>query len=133
MDESHVYFGVFDFEEDFSVITESLGLAPSESWRKGDPSPQKSIRTHTRWSLRSPSAATASFEEQIRTLLSLLETRATQVRDIAQRFEAGICCYAYYHQEYNPEVHLPSDLIQRLGALSLSVDFDLYFLPRDQP
>jgi hypothetical protein len=133
MDKSHVYFGVFNFDEDFATITQALGLVPSETWRKGDPATPKGIRTHTRWSLRSPVSPSHTFQQQIRALLPLLEDHAEGVRDIARRYAAGIRCYAYYHEEYNPEVHLPADLVQRIAALGLSVDFDLYFLPDDNP
>lgn len=132
MEETGTYFGVFEFGNDPSIVTKIMGIAPSRSWVKGASIPGKSkgVRTHSRWELKSPDT-TSDFNEQIKALLILLEGYRTQILNIKQKFKAGICCYGYYDEEYNPELHLSENTIQQLANFGLSVDFDIYFLGKN--
>jgi hypothetical protein len=132
-DEAGVYFGVFEFGDDLSVVTKIMGIEPTRSWVKGEPISDKlrGVQSHSRWELRSPADPSLPIEEQIITLLPLLEECKDQIREVSEKFEARICCYAYYYQQFNPELHLSEGTIRRLADLRLSIDFDLYFLGRD--
>jgi hypothetical protein len=127
-EEIHVYFGVINFNADPGVVTQAVGLDPHQAWRRGDPGPKGSRRTHDRWEFRGASCAAASFEDQLDELLSILEQRHDRVRQVAGRFEAGICCTATYQETANPGFHLSESLIRRIAGLGLSCDFDLYML-----
>ena len=126
-----VYFGVFNFASDPQSITEILGIEPHESWCKGEAGPGNSTRTHDRWELRGTKCSIDSFEEQLDELLSILEGRRDQVRQVVEQFEAGICCTATYHEDANPGFHLSETIIGRLASLGLSCDFDLYLFEGD--
>jgi uncharacterized protein DUF4279 len=131
MAEAGLYFGVFELGQDPEVVTQSLGLIPTRTWRKGDPTPGRPDlrRTHERWELRSPADGSKSLGEQLEALLPLLEDRRSAVQEIVSRFEAGICYIAHLGgSNYNPELHLSAPLIERLAALGLSLDLDLYCL-----
>ena len=126
MDKQRTYFGVFNFGADPSVVTDALGLEPTQSWEKGQPGPAGSRRTHDRWELRV--AESGDFETQIASLLELLEARADAIRAAVMRWDTGIVCVGNYTSDHNPGVHLHADLIRRIADLDLSIDFDLYFL-----
>lgn len=130
IDKTGVYFGVFEFGDDPSVVTKIMGVEPSRSWVKGEPIPDElnGVRSHERWELRSPTDPSLPMEEQLVDLLTLLEDYQSQVREVSEEYEAGICCYAYYQEEFNPQLHLSDETIRRLADLALSIDFDLYFL-----
>jgi hypothetical protein len=132
-DEIAVYFGVFEFGQDPQVVTTLMRRDPTRAWRKGEPYGERGgIRTHSRWELRSPSVSTAPLEEQLDSLLSILEQSPAEVRSVAAQFEASICCAAKYWVSFNPGIHLSSATISRASALALSIDFDLYFFAQEQ-
>jgi len=127
-EEARVYFGVFNFDADPHSVTEVLGLDPHQTRRKGDRGPHGSQRTHDRWEFRGAKCATALFEDQLDELLGVLEGRRDQVRQVVEKFEAGICCTATYRETVNPGFHLSENAIHRMASLGLSCDFDLYVL-----
>ncbi len=65
------------------------------------------------------------LQEYLEALVGLLEPVAPCVREIAFEYSAGINCVGYYYG-VNPGLHLSSDLLMRVAALHVSVDFDLY-------
>ena len=130
-EQCRVYFGVFKFAHDPESITDILGIQPTIAWRKGDAGPGNSKRTHDRWELCGSRYGVDSFEEQLDELLSILEGRRAQVRQVVEQFEAGICCTATYCEDANPGFHLSETLISRLASLGLSCDFDLYIIEGD--
>ena len=132
-DEAGVNFGVFGFGNDPSVVTKIMSVEPSRSWIKGEPISDKlrGVQSYSRWELRTPADPSLSLEDQLVALLPLLQDYKAQIREVSEKFEAGICCYAYYYEEFNPGLHLSEDTIRRLADLRLSIDFDLYFLAED--
>jgi len=129
----HVYFAVHGFGESPQVVTELLGIAPTTAWAAGDPGPHGNARHFARWSLASPAGETATVEDQLTELLPLLEARAAAVAETIRRFDCGIQCAAYFH-EANPGFRLDAELVARVAALGLSLDFDLYCLAApDEP
>jgi len=123
-----VYFGVYNFNSDPRVVTEAVGLEPFQAWRKGEPGPRNSRRTHDRWEFRGAKCAAAPFEDQLNEILGILEQRPDKVRRVVERFGAGIYCTAIHRETANPGFHLSDSSIRRLAGLGLSCDFDLYFL-----
>lgn len=132
-DEAGVYFGVFGFGDDPSIVTKIMGVEPSRSWIKGEPISDKlrGVQSHSRWELRTPADPSLSLEDQLVALLPLLKDYKAQIHEVSEKFEAGICCHAYYYEEFNAGLHLSEDTIRRLADLRLSIDFDLYFLGED--
>jgi len=132
-DQIRVYFGVFKFGQDPQIVTDLMGREPTVAWCKGEPYGEHGgVRTHSRWELRSPAPPTGPVEDQLNSLLELLEASAEQVRSVASEFEAGICCAAKYWASFNPGIHLSVDALSRTSALGLSIDFDLYFLSQGE-
>jgi hypothetical protein len=128
--ESHIRLSVFDFGDDPSIVTETLGIEPTKSWAKGDSNNNKpnSFRHNSRWELQSPLPLSVEPGKHIDKLLSILESNAEIVRKAKQNFDATILCAIYYYDTYNEGFNLSESIIQRLSKLELSIDFDLYFL-----
>ena len=127
--ESHVYFGVFDFGNDLDAVTKIMGVAPTSAWLEGDPLPNEGSakRTHSRWDLRSGLDLTAPIEDHLAALLAILESRKDAVAMAMARFTVEIAVAAYFY-EVNPGFSISSSLAQRLAALGVDVHFDLYCL-----
>jgi Domain of unknown function (DUF4279) len=131
-DKSHVFLKVLDFGDDPSLVTSRIGLAPTSAWRLGDPMPPHptATRNHSRWSFQSPLPLETHVEKHLETLLSLLEPQATSIRECAAEFSVELCC-AIYYEDFTPGIHLSSEIVQRIAALGIPLDLDLYFLGED--
>ena len=130
-DESRTYLGVFGFGSDPSVVTDLLGLEPTQAYAKGEmhalPNGRRLPQRERAWRLEGPLPRTAHVDEQIEALLGVIEPYAEAIREAASRYEVEICC-AIYYADFTAGIHLTERTVQRIGALRLSVDFDLYFL-----
>ncbi len=126
---AHVFFAVFEFGQEDSVVTALAGFEPTESWVVGQPMRQRADVPHrfSRWTFKSPLTLSASVEEHLDALLSALEPNAAGVRAVRSRFPAHIGC-AVYFRTHNPGFQLSEKITARVAALGLVLDFDLYFL-----
>ncbi len=133
-DETRVYLWVTNFGEDASVVTQLIGLEPTFIKRAGQPNQQfpKTLNRIHCWELGSPLPPTAHINAHIDALLELLEPHAAGVKAIAELFEAGINAVVYYYEDFTPGIHLSAHAINRMAAMNLSVDFDLYFLGAEE-
>ena len=129
-DESHVFLAVSDFGDDPSLVTSLLDLSPTQAWHVGDPLPNHptALRNHSRWTFRSPLPLSAHVDEHMEALLSLLELLAPRIRDCAARFPTELRCAIYYRQSFTPGIHLSETTLQRVAALGVPLDFELYFV-----
>jgi hypothetical protein len=126
--EHHVYFAVFGFGDDPAVVTRAMGVEPTKAWRKGEPTGKgRGIQTHNRWVLKSTLPLAEPIEAHLENLLSQLESRGEAVADLRTRFEARLAVAAYW-QEVNPSFSLSASVVERVAALGLELDFDLYCL-----
>jgi hypothetical protein len=127
--EAHVYFAVFEFGQDASVVTALAGFEPTESWVVGQPMRRRPDVTHkhSRWTFKSPLPLSTPVAEHLDALLSALEPHAPGVRAVRSRFPAHITC-AVYFRTHTPGFQLSETLTARVAALALALDFDLYFL-----
>ena len=69
--EAHVFFAVFEFDQDASVVTQLAGFEPTESWVVGQPMQKRPDVTHrhSRWTYKSPLSLTAPLEEHLDALI----------------------------------------------------------------
>lgn len=78
------------------------------------------------WELLSPLPRGGGLlQAYLESLVCLLEPVAAAVRELASEYSAGINCVGYYYGS-NPGLHLSSDLLVRIAALHVPVDFELY-------
>jgi hypothetical protein len=127
--EHHVYFAVFGFGDDPAIVTQAMGVAPTKAWVKGESiaNSRQGKQTHSRWVLQSSLPLAEPIEAHFENLLLQLETRRKAVADVCARFEARLTVAAYLY-EVNPGFRLAAHVVQRVAALGLEVEFDLYCL-----
>ena len=129
--ETYAYFWVADFDVPHDAITAAVGLSPSRAWNKGEPAPSGRPAKSSRWELHSVLPRDEIFvDKHIEALVPVLEPRARAIIDLGTRYECGISCVGKFY-DANPGFHLSADLIARLAALKLPVDFDLYCYSED--
>ena len=107
-------------------ITSKMGIEPTEISVAGEKSRSGRISQRNSWELRSPlGRGDHLLQECLEALVPLLEARASTVKQLVESCSIGINCVGYYYGS-NPGLHLSAELIARLAALGLPVDFDLY-------
>src|SRR4030095_10933153 len=114
---THVYFGVFDFGDDPSVVSEMMGQEPTKAWVKGEhyvASSPGARRTHSRWALESGLDEGEPLEAHLGALLARLEPKRREIRQVAERFTARIGVAQYFY-EMNPGFRIESDILERLA------------------
>jgi hypothetical protein len=127
--EHHVYFAVLGFGDDPAIITRAMGIEPTKAWIKGEAiaNSRQGKQTHSRWVLQSTRPLAEPIEAHFENLLPRLESRRDAVAEVRTRFEARLSVAAYWHGA-NPGFRLTADVVQRVAALGLEVDFDVYCL-----
>ena len=126
----YAYFAICgDFEPD--EITSFTGVAPTESWRKGDIHPRRRHeRKQSHWSLRSRLPEKEELEQHVLDVLTQMEMNAEAFKDISGRFGGCMQLVGYFHDCY-PGLHFETQLVQGLARFRLAVDFDFYALWSD--
>jgi hypothetical protein len=123
---TYAYFYVREFDGEAERVTELLQLTPTRTWKKGEPGPGNRPRKFSTWELHSSLPRTEIFQDShLAVLLEVLEGRREQVLQLASKYKCGLQGVGYYRNE-NPGFHMDSQLISRIAAFGLSVDFDLY-------
>ena len=127
--DTYAYFYVFDFEGEASEISRKLELEPTETWLKGDAWLPNKPRPHSNWEIHSPVDRSEIFlDTHIKAVLDIIEPKRLKIFELREQGgDIGINCVGYYYSEH-PGFHLSAELLSRLAAFSLDVDFDLYCL-----
>jgi hypothetical protein len=122
----YAYFWVEGFDCTCEDITSQMQIAPSRVRKVGDIRPSGQVVKLNFWEILSPLARGENLiQEYLDALLSLLEKRAAVIHSLVSRYTTGISCVGYFYGA-NPGLHLSAELINRLAALQIAVDFDLY-------
>jgi hypothetical protein len=120
------YFWIEGFDCPCEDITAQMQLTPSRTARKGTLRENGLVEKRDFWEFHSPlKRGEHLIQESLEALLPVLESRIEEVLNLSSRYRTGINCVGYYYGS-NPGLHLAAELIQRISALQLSVDFDLY-------
>src|SRR5712692_5622284 len=128
-----MYFAVFGDWPTPDAVTTIVGRAPTSFRRKGDRVGDSMIVIkRSIWEIDSGLSEHAELEERLAALVSLLEEHESGIHEIVANEDVGIQCAAYWHTN-QPGVHLSPDLISRLSAFGVSVDFDMYCMGDEEP
>ena len=123
---AYAYFRVARDELPLEEISSSLGVQPTDSWRKGDRGRHNPNRPDSGWCLHSPlPRSNLRIDEHVEALLPLLEAKASHVRALGEQFATYLVCVGHY-SESSPGFFLSKGVIERLANLGLSLDCDLY-------
>ena len=103
-------------------------LNPTDSWNKGD---QRRVggALRKRSSIEfEPHPGPGEFEVQLRQLLSFLEQDPAGVQALVDKAEGLLRIISVFHNGNTMlgGLHLDKECIQRMAALRLAIDFDLY-------
>jgi hypothetical protein len=94
------------------------------------PRQSTATRNHSRWTFQSALPLETHVEKHLESLLPLLEPHAARIRECAAEFSVELCC-AIYYRDFTPGIHLSPEILQRITALGIPLDLDLYFLGDD--
>ncbi len=129
-----VYFSVTSQDYSAAELTAKIGLAVDQSHSVGDfkrTHPQ--IATPTLWEWTSLTIDSGLTDDQpidchLEALLSKLETRHTEIWQMAQDYQIRFYVQAAGYVSNPHQRHLSSETIRRLARLGVSLDVDFYFV-----
>ncbi|GAB2885350.1 hypothetical protein GCM10027046_12220 [Uliginosibacterium flavum] len=107
------------------VITERLGLRPSDSWSAGDIGPRGRVRQSMSWRLDSGFDDTEPLDRHIDALLQILGTKAESLRQLWVEYDLTLQCVGYFPASGHG-LHLNRDAIRKAAQLGLAFDLDFY-------
>ena len=115
--ERYAYYWVAGFTDPQEIVR----VLPIEPFRIGERENGEKL-----WEVRSALLVNGGFiDAHLETLLETLEDHTDSIHQLSQRYDSGINCVGYFIDEH-PGFHLSADILRRLCALGVSVDFDLY-------
>jgi len=129
-------FGIFDFNDiSHDEISEFLGIQPEKIRVKGEKknpkNPDSSLITKNIWSMGSGLDKYTNFDDQMDSLLSIIESKIDLFKVICSKYHCEISCaiFVYFDNgESAPWVHLDSRYNQLIKDLNIEFDVDLYVL-----
>jgi len=111
-------------------VTQAIGLQPSKSWNAGERRPGTVIvESESVWIREHelpPHQKCLEVDECIESLLCLLEDHRVAIVAISEKNDAWISCVI--RCESPPGLFFKSGLIERIAALGLGLDFDMYLI-----
>jgi hypothetical protein len=132
MPSAYAYFRVAAPELPLAEITSTLGIEPTESWKRGDPGKYNPSRPDSGWCLHSPLPRSESnLGAHIDALLPLLRERRASIQKLSERFTTFLVCVGKYDGTTSPGLFLSKDSVALLASLGVAIDADLYF--EEQP
>ena len=130
MTEPNDQYAYFSITGDFdpTEISRIVGVAPTESWQKGDVNPRTQFeRKFSRWSLHSRLAKTCDLEAHMGDVVEQLATNLSGFKDLSLKYHGVMQLVGYFKTNY-PGLHLDRGLVESLAVYALGVDCDFYYL-----
>jgi hypothetical protein len=114
------------------IITQVLGLQPSEKRTKGDSDEKGRINKNNLWIYKievKDCDEKFYLNDVIGKMLDVLDSRKDEAVKLLKKYPSNhLLCFAYFHQ-YNPYFLFDKDLISRIAQYGIDLEFDIYFLP----
>jgi hypothetical protein len=122
-----VYFSAYSEELTLQELSSLTALEPTESYDKGDKLIRNLIAKGSSVKFQ-PSPEPDTFANKLKHLLAFLEQDINGIKRLASEASGGIAVHTIFHNGTNMlgGFHLDKSDIQRLAALNLEIDFDLY-------
>lgn len=117
-------------------ITQLVGYQPSKTFIKGHrkSSIGSALAEENGWIMDSLAGKNASFEDQLNSLLDVIEFKIDVFKLLSNRYYCEFSCalYIYFNnEESTPWIHLGTRYNQLLKELNIEFDIDIYCLPND--
>jgi hypothetical protein len=123
----YAYFSVTG-EGSSEAVTSILKIEPTNQWSQGELNPRNNQpRKFMRWNLESGLDDTHPISAHIEKLLEILEPYQSELSELSKHYEVYIQCAGYFPCSGHG-LNVSRNLIEKLYNLSLSLDYDFYFV-----
>jgi hypothetical protein len=117
-----------DLDPDF--ITQQLGVAPTESGRRGEPNDRAGGGRPSRreigvWIYRVSVTADTELGDALDQLLAAMPQDATLWEELTSTYAVDVLCGVFLEAD-NQSTTIPADVLERLGRLGLALAFELH-------
>ena len=106
-----------------------LGLSPSHVGKKGEPyqGPGRGSYESNVWVWKYPAESDVPFEEQVSSLLTIIEPKKSALREITKQPDVkGEIFLGFGPLNGQGGANLSTDLLRRVADCGLALDMDLY-------
>lgn len=129
--QSKVLIRIYNFDCHVEEINSLLKLNPTQGWQKGDLIPNKRsvYRKQSRWELLSSVSQKDDVCKHIDFLINVVEQKKKAFKILVSKYEGELAIVFHITEHSKARINLSKDLIGRIAALGLAMDFDLHFHP----
>jgi hypothetical protein len=122
-----VYFSAYSEDLTLQELLSLTTLKPTGSYDKGDKLVRNLIAAGSSIKFQ-PNIEPETFANKLKSLLTFLEKDDNGIKRLVSEASGGIAVHTIFHNGTNMlgGFHLDKSDIQRLAALNLEIDFDLY-------
>jgi hypothetical protein len=122
-----VYFSAYSEDLTLQELLSLTTLKPTGSYDKGDKLVRNLVAAGSSIKFQ-PNIEPDTFASKLKNLLSLLEQDVSGIKSLVSKASGVIAVHTIFHNGTNMlgGFHLDKSDIQRLAALNLEIDFDLY-------
>jgi hypothetical protein len=124
---------------DLEEVANELGMKPTKVRRKGEVRRASPTGDHPPilekenvWIFRSDTPLSASVDEHIDRMLSLLMKNKEPIAKLSGKYYGELSVYGFAHDADRIAFHLEKDVISRLAELGIELDVDVYPLDDDE-
>ena len=115
-------------EGSFLVISEALGLEPTNAWNKGDINRKNGrLRNLTSWQLESGLDDRCSIDEHLNALVLLLEPVEKKLYQLSSQYDICVQCVGYFPPASHG-INIDNKMVRFASRIGGSIDFDFYFV-----
>jgi hypothetical protein len=131
-------FCIWGFEDVApKYITQELGIEPVKVYIKGEKKNPKfaAVAKRNGWRMGSGLDRYASFEDQMKAMLDVIESKIDLFRPFCKKYYCEFSCaifIRYDNEESTPSVHLDARYNRLIKELNIEFDVDLYCLPNKE-
>jgi uncharacterized protein (UPF0333 family) len=138
-----VFFSLYGDEFPIDYVTESLGIEPTNFYKKGDIvlrphkhnviSTKTQFRKETAWELSTDYQESYDVKEQMDQILKPLKSKVAIINHLKTKYklECDISIVIIMENGGTPGLHLDIKLIEFANSIKAEIDIDLYSNPYD--
>ncbi|MBS4172758.1 DUF4279 domain-containing protein [Bacillus sp. FJAT-49736] len=134
------YFSALGDEFPLEIVTNILGIQPTETYKKGDilNSPDNPNltptkirrRTETDWTFSTGYQVSYDINIQLEIILKTLNGKTQQLKELKENYDLEYIIMVVIQVENNesPSMYLQKDIIDFVSAIQGEIHFDLYII-----
>ncbi|MFE6169339.1 DUF4279 domain-containing protein [Viridibacillus arvi] len=131
-----VYFSLFADEFPLETVTKRLGVAPTESYKKGDlirkiSATKNLVRQYTAWELSTGYQESLDVEIQLEQIVKQIRDKETAINELKIEFdlECRFTIVIIMNDGYTPALCIGLPFIKFANSIQADFDIDLYSNP----